>query len=202
MEQLLRWGIANSDPNAPPPQPRTDLDPGVIDDILGKSDAELMKEALTVAVDEKRDEDERLQALDDFEMLIEQIDNANSEYAHVSWTDKRGLTLRGVDLEKLKMWEPLHALLTSPTSSEAIQMATLWILGTAVQNNPSAQNSVSTSVPSVLRMPSLTGHFHSTSRSRPSAPSSPSSRQQCALARHARKPCTRFLVSSSTTLRL
>ncbi|RPD63349.1 nucleotide exchange factors-like protein [Lentinus tigrinus ALCF2SS1-6] len=122
MEQLLRWGITNSDPNGPPPQPRTDLDSGIIDAILGKSDAELMKEALTVAVDEKRDEDERLQALDDFEMLIEQIDNANN-------------------LEKLKMREPLHALLTNPTSSEAIQMATLWILGTAVQNNPSAQNS-------------------------------------------------------------
>ena len=106
-----------------------------------------------VAVDEKRDEDERLQALDDFEMLIEQIDNANSEYAHVSWTNKRSLTLCVVDLEKLKMWEPLHALLTSPTSSEAIQMATLWILGTAVQNNPSAQSSVSTSVQSALRMP-------------------------------------------------
>ncbi|KAI0693093.1 armadillo-type protein [Cerioporus squamosus] len=122
MEQLLRWGIANSDPNAPPPQPRTDLDPGVIDAILGKSDAELMKEALAVAVDEKRDEDERIQALDNFEMLIEQIDNANN-------------------LEKLKMWEPLHSLLTSPTSSEAIQMQILWILGTAVQNNPAAQNS-------------------------------------------------------------
>ncbi|TFK92156.1 nucleotide exchange factors-like protein [Polyporus arcularius HHB13444] len=122
MEQLLRWGIANSDPNAPPPQPRTDLDPGIIDAILGKSDAELMKEALAVAVDEKRDEDERLQALDDFEMLIEQIDNANN-------------------LEKLKMWEPLQALLTSPTSSEAIQRQILWILGTAVQNNPAAQHS-------------------------------------------------------------
>ena len=40
------------------------------------------------------------------------------------------------------MWEPLHSLLTSPNSSEAIQMQTLWILGTAVQNNPAAQNSV------------------------------------------------------------
>ena len=72
MEQLLRWSIANSTPgdnNQPPPRPRTDLDPGVIDAILGKSDAELMKEALTVAVDENRDEDERVQALDDFEMV-------------------------------------------------------------------------------------------------------------------------------------
>ncbi|TBU42702.1 nucleotide exchange factors-like protein [Dichomitus squalens] len=125
MESLLRWSIANSTPqdaNQPPPRPRTDLDPGIIDAILGKPDAELMKEALAVAVDEKRDEDERIQALDDFEMLVEQIDNANN-------------------LEKLKMWEPLHSLLTSPNSSEAIQMQTLWILGTAVQNNPAAQNS-------------------------------------------------------------
>ena len=53
MESLLRWGIANSAPqdgNQPPPQARTDLDPGIIDAILGKSDAELMKEALAVAV--------------------------------------------------------------------------------------------------------------------------------------------------------
>ncbi|KAH9920818.1 nucleotide exchange factor Fes1-domain-containing protein, partial [Epithele typhae] len=125
MESLLRWGITNSTPadaNRPPPQPRTDLDPGIIDAILGKSDAVLMKEALGKAVDEKLDEDERVQALDDFEMLVEQIDNANN-------------------LEKLKMWEPLHALLTNPTSSEEIQRHVLWVLGTAVQNNPSAQDS-------------------------------------------------------------
>ncbi|KAI0744577.1 nucleotide exchange factors-like protein [Earliella scabrosa] len=124
MENLLRWSLANSDPrdvNQPPPAPRSDLNPEIIDAILGKPDSELMKEALAVAVDEKRDEDERIQALDDFEMLIEQIDNANN-------------------LEKLKMWEPLHSLLTNPTSSEEIQMQTLWILGTAVQNNPAAQN--------------------------------------------------------------
>lgn len=36
-----------------------------------------MKEALDVALDEKRDEDARVQALDDFEMLVEHIDNAN-----------------------------------------------------------------------------------------------------------------------------
>ncbi|KAI1790546.1 nucleotide exchange factors-like protein [Ganoderma leucocontextum] len=125
MEGLLRWGITNSTPQdgtQPRPQPRTDLDPGIIDAILGKSDAELMKEALTVAVDEKRDEDDRVQALDDFEMLVEQIDNANN-------------------LEKLKMWEPLQGLLVNPSSSEEIQRQTLWVLGTAVQNNPAAQNS-------------------------------------------------------------
>lgn len=72
MESLLRWGIQNStplDPNRPPPQPRTDLDPGIIDHILGKSDAVLMKEALAVAVYESQDQEARLQALDDFEMV-------------------------------------------------------------------------------------------------------------------------------------
>ncbi|KAH9853001.1 nucleotide exchange factors-like protein [Lenzites betulinus] len=125
MEGLLRWGLANSDPRGPdepPPQPRSDLDPGVIDMLLGKPDAELMKEALAIAVDETKDEDDRLQALDNFEMLIEQIDNANN-------------------LEKLQMWKPLHTLLTNPASSSEIQTQVLWILGTAMQNNPAAQHS-------------------------------------------------------------
>jgi len=39
-----------------------------------------MKEALDVALDEKRDEDARVQALDDFEMLVEHIDNANGTH--------------------------------------------------------------------------------------------------------------------------
>ena len=41
------------------------------------------------------------------------------------------------------MWKPLHELLTSPSSSDAIKMHTVWVIGTAVQNNPSAQNAVS-----------------------------------------------------------
>jgi hsp70-interacting protein len=100
MESLLRWGIENSTPgdaSQPAPQTRKDLDPAIIDAILGKSDAELMKEDLAVALDNGKDEDTRVEALDHMEMvclsfdfilaltnrslqLIEQIDNANSEY--------------------------------------------------------------------------------------------------------------------------
>ena len=73
MESLLRWGIQNStgpnDQQNPPVQPRKDLDPAIIDHILGKPDAVLMKEALDIALDEGRDDDERVQALDDFEMV-------------------------------------------------------------------------------------------------------------------------------------
>ncbi|KAI0263178.1 armadillo-type protein [Gloeopeniophorella convolvens] len=121
MQSLLRWGIENSgkgDETAAPVAPRTDLDPEIIDLILGKPDAELMKESLARAQDESVDEDARLTALDDLEMLVENIDNAN-------------------DLEKLKMWEPLQKLLTSPSND--IKVQALWVIGTALQNNPAAQ---------------------------------------------------------------
>ena len=83
MDSLLRWSIEHSTPRSPdaPPPVRKDLDPGIIDYLLGKPDAVLMKEALDVALDEKRDKDARVQALDDLEMLVEHIDNANGTYA-------------------------------------------------------------------------------------------------------------------------
>ena len=85
MDSLLRWSIENSAPrNADGPPPvRKDIDTDVIDYILGKPDAVLMKEALEIALDEKRDEEARVQALDDFEMLVEQIDNANGIHTSV-----------------------------------------------------------------------------------------------------------------------
>ena len=79
MDGLLRWSIEHSTPrsaDAPPPA-RNDINPEIIDYILGKPDAVLMREALKIARDENRDEDARVQALDHFEMLVEQIDNAN-----------------------------------------------------------------------------------------------------------------------------
>ncbi|KAG1829275.1 armadillo-type protein [Suillus variegatus] len=119
MQSLLRWGVENSSPNEAPP-PTNKLDPGIIDHILGKPDAQLMKEALTVGLDERQAEDDRLQALDDLEMLVQNIDNAN-------------------DLTKLGIWKPLHNLLLASTTSDALRMQTLWIIGTALQNNPAAQ---------------------------------------------------------------
>jgi len=125
MESLLRWSIENSTPqdNAPTDHPieRKDLDPAIIDMILGKPDAELMKEDMAIATDVKRSEEERIDALDHLEMLIEQIDNANN-------------------LEKLKMWDPLQNLLTSDNVTTPIKVQTLWVVGTAVQNNPAAQD--------------------------------------------------------------
>lgn len=85
MNTLLRWGIENSTHGEQasqqlPGQPgwsndqQTQLEPkkfdtGIIDAILGRPDSEVMKESLEVAKDEGRDEDDRLTALDNFEMV-------------------------------------------------------------------------------------------------------------------------------------
>lgn len=122
MESLLKWSIENTPEDAERTVPSAErikaLDPEIIDMILGKSDAVVMKEKLAFAVDESREEDERVEALDDFEMLVEQIDNANN-------------------LENMKMWEPLIELMHS--SETGVQRHAIWILGTAVQNNSKAQ---------------------------------------------------------------
>ncbi|KAF9481583.1 Fes1-domain-containing protein [Pholiota conissans] len=126
MQSILRWSIENSTPldataSDRPPTERKDLDPGVIDLILGKPDAVQMKEDMDIAMDVNRSEDDRISALDHLEMLIEHIDNAN-------------------DLEKLKLWEPLQSLLTAESSTPEIKTQVLWVIGTALQNNPSAQD--------------------------------------------------------------
>jgi hypothetical protein len=77
MQSLLRWSIENTDPNAPHDvKPRKDLDPAIIDHILGKPDAVLMKEALEVALDQNKSEDERVSALDDFEMVCRRMNSS------------------------------------------------------------------------------------------------------------------------------
>lgn len=74
MQSLLRWSIENSTPqdSAPsnhPPATRKELDPGIIDMILGRPDAELMKEDVGIAIDTSRSEDDRINALDHLEMV-------------------------------------------------------------------------------------------------------------------------------------
>lgn len=75
MQSLLRWGIENSSDgrdsatSTAPLTQRANLDPAIIDAILGRPDSELMKEALAKAQDSSLDEDSRITALDDLEMV-------------------------------------------------------------------------------------------------------------------------------------
>ncbi|WVQ96651.1 hypothetical protein IAU59_003757 [Kwoniella sp. CBS 9459] len=109
--------------NLPLPVPeggakREDLTTEMLDLILGKSDSITMKEKMATATDDSVPVEERVEALDDFEMLIELIDNANN-------------------MPILKLWQPLLGLLSSP-HPEVVAHA-CWIIGTAVQNNLKAQ---------------------------------------------------------------
>ncbi len=57
-------------------------------------------------------------AFDNFELLVEQLDNANN-------------------IENLKLWDPLLAQLSNP--EPRLRLAAAWCCGTAVQNNPKSQ---------------------------------------------------------------
>ena len=132
-QELLKWGLAHSTSTASGPSVeqisadiesgrRPDLaDPKLYEAIMGKSEAQMMREELAVAMDPARTVQDRCTALDNFEMLIEQIDNANN-------------------MTSMNMWPALLSLLTEPEPE--IQTAAAWIVGTAVQNNDKAQMAV------------------------------------------------------------
>jgi hypothetical protein len=72
MQSLLRWSLQHSSPldsalTDKPPLPKQRIDTGVIDMLLGKPDAALMKEDMKIVVDSAKSEAERLQALDHLE---------------------------------------------------------------------------------------------------------------------------------------
>lgn len=131
-DELLKWGLQNA-PMAENGQSsvaqvsddiaagrRPDLqDPALYEALMGKSEAQMMQEELGVAVDRSRPESDRLTALDNFEMLVEQVDNANN-------------------MESLQMWPALLKLLQSSDEPQ-IQLNAAWIVGTAMQNNDKAQ---------------------------------------------------------------
>lgn len=130
-DELLKWGIRNAPMNPDGTSSvaqvsadvaagrRPDLaDPGLYEAIMGKSEAQMMQEELAVATDSSRTIEDRCTALDNFEMLIEQVDNANN-------------------MAPMGMWPAIRALLD--TDAPEIQSATAWVIGTAIQNNDKAQ---------------------------------------------------------------
>jgi hsp70-interacting protein len=128
--ELLKWGIENSeasrnDPNAPK-SPNTQLDPQTLQEILsgmsGPSDAEIMKGKMQVITHPDCTLEQKLIAFEDFEMLIQGIDNANN-------------------IESLKLWAPLIEQLENEEAD--LRKYAAWCAGTAVENNVKAQERVS-----------------------------------------------------------
>ena len=122
LNSLLQWSVENSDgsrdPNAPVAEPK-----GMSADALralmgGPSDADLMKEAMSVIVNAEATHESKMIAFDNFEQLVENIDNANN-------------------MEPLGMWTPLIAQFDN--SDADMRRMAAWCVGTAVQNNVKAQ---------------------------------------------------------------
>ncbi|TQS31401.1 hypothetical protein Golomagni_08316, partial [Golovinomyces magnicellulatus] len=124
LNDLLRWSIENSENSRQDPAaeaPQTNLTPDVISALMGgPSEADLMKASIEIITSKDGDVtlDDKLIAFDNFEQLIENLDNANN-------------------IENMGLWTPLLAQLTDE-ESEVRKMAS-WCIGTAVQNNAKTQ---------------------------------------------------------------
>lgn len=131
LNNLLKWGIQNSEASrndaSTAPQPMSDIDKEALKQLVtgirGPSDADLMREAFQVIENNTAEEDAKYQAFENFEMLIQGIDNANNMEALGLWT-KLIKQLENEDPE-MRMWAA-------------------WCCSTAVQNNIRSQERVST----------------------------------------------------------
>lgn len=124
LNQLLKWSVENSsaslsDPDAP--RTKSTLDPALLAQLMGgPSDADLMKESMAAVLssDPEITLEDKLVAFDNFEQLIENLDNANN-------------------LAPLALWTPLIDCLNN--AEPEIRKMAAWCVGTAVQNNEKSQ---------------------------------------------------------------
>ena len=144
LNSLLKWSIQNSNTdgqsnaNANTPTDQTasrGLTPEMLSSLFGgPSEADLMKAAMEVLVadDDSGDVslDDKLVAFDNFEQLIESLDNANN-------------------MESLGLWTPLVQLLDHEEAD--MRRMAAWCVGTAVQNNEKSQDKVFPPSPLCLR---------------------------------------------------
>jgi hsp70-interacting protein len=128
LNQILKWSVENSSASQTAEDaPKTQLDPQAVAILLGlsgnnKSDGDRMKEAIAVAKNKEATLENRLIAFDNFEQLIEHLDNANY-------------------MEGAELWMPLAKLLEDEHAE--IRRYAAWCCGTAVQNNVRTQERVS-----------------------------------------------------------
>lgn len=131
LNDLLKWSITNTNTDASAPAADTNgaapaalgsnLTPEIMEALMGgPSDADLMKASMEIIglPDAEANLENKLIAFDNFEQMIENLDNANN-------------------IANLGLWTPLLEQLKNP-EAEMRKMAA-WCIGTAVQNNVKTQ---------------------------------------------------------------
>jgi hypothetical protein len=136
LNTLLKWGVENSTVSEGAAPPKTTLTPETLAALFGgnqKSDAQMMKDNMEVIKREDCDMEDRITAFDNFEQLIENLDNANN-------------------LESLGLWIPLIEQLQNKEAE--LRRFAAWCIGTAVQNNIKTQEKllVLGAIPTLVRM--------------------------------------------------
>lgn len=124
LNQLLKWGVENSDSNNAQTSSGRISTPNAqaLNALLGgPSDAELMKAAMSAITSADTPLPDKLIAFDNFEQLIESIDNANN-------------------MTPLELWGPLVRQMQSKEAD--LRRMAAWCVGTAVQNNTRAQECI------------------------------------------------------------
>ncbi|KAF2859199.1 armadillo/beta-catenin-like repeat-containing protein [Piedraia hortae CBS 480.64] len=130
LNQLLQWSIENSEasrkdattqPTDQARDPSRGLNPKALTELLGgPSDADLMKMSMShiTAPMEEVDLEAKMTAFENFEQIIEQLDNANN-------------------MDPLGLWPPLIEQLSHEEAS--MRKMAAWCCSTAVQNNIKSQ---------------------------------------------------------------
>ena len=147
LNELLKWSIeaqtngsgsgsSNTADGPVLPATRSQLTPELLASIMGgPSDAELMQQSMAVitSADAAVTLEERLVAFDNFEQLIESLDNANN-------------------MGSLGLWGPL--LQTLGHEEPEVRKYAAWCVGTAVQNNEKTQERLLAAggLPALVRM--------------------------------------------------
>ena len=134
LNDLFKWSIENTstpnaedktlttESNAASAHPSRPINAEALKTLFGgPSDADLMKESMAAILSPSITLPNKLVAFDNFEQLIESLDNANN-------------------MEPLGLWTPLVELLGNE-EAEVRRMAA-WCVGTAVQNNVKSQEKV------------------------------------------------------------
>lgn len=122
MDKLLHWSIVNAQDDKEAIARVGQPDPKLLQQLFGgggPDDPTLMREAMLVVRNPEAELKNKLVAMDNFEMLIENLDNANN-------------------IENLKLWTPL--LETLSDDEEELRASALSVIGTAAQNNAPTQD--------------------------------------------------------------
>jgi hsp70-interacting protein len=141
MNQLLKWSIENADASRDDPTANTDpkaerpsgrpINSDALNALFGgPTDADLMRQSMAAIQSPDISLENKLVAFDNFEQMIENLDNANN-------------------MEPLGLWTPLVGLLESEEPD--IRRMAAWCVGTAVQNNVKAQERVCNTQGSIVK---------------------------------------------------